>query len=551
MAEHDPTPSERRQFQIRHCVGAGGFGEVYVAAMRSAAGVTTEVAVKVLHENLDPHSQPVQRLKDEAHLLAALNHPTIVRVNDLVFLEGRIALVTEYVDGADLETFFEGERLPHRALIEVTERVAEALHVAWSARTPDGKELRLIHRDIKPANIRISRHGEVKLLDFGIARTTTDNLIRSAKTQDSSVVGSLLYMAPERLDGDAVVGAASDIFSLGVTLYQGLSGACLFGELSPRAQFGLACSRDKFDAFVAEHLSALLPDTPAPMVDLLLRMLAFSPEERPSAVEVVHECEQLAATLSGSSLKRLCRDHVWPTPSVAEGALANRTIVETTLGGVGPQHFDSNVPESARPTLILSPRAVRDAAAAEAASHAPSRPKRRVPSFLLGAGVLGVTGTVAAVVAVLGLVGGGAWYFWPRPAQVSDEPAFAAPLPLDPVVVAEQPSPPPTVATEPVPPTAPIRPTHTEVVAPALPKVVAAPPAPAELGFIEVKGGVPVEFRSGTAAHPAGPIPAGTYEMWADFGDGFWLSRTVVIKGGEKISIRCKKSRSECLVAAP
>ncbi|MBT3224140.1 MAG: serine/threonine protein kinase, partial [Proteobacteria bacterium] len=164
---------QKREFSFQRCLGSGGFGEVYLATMTSSGGVETDVAVKVLHGGLDPRSQAVQRLRDEGRLLGVLNHPAILRVTDLVLLEGRIALVTEYVEGADLDECFGAHPpLPPRALLEVIGRVADALHSAFNTTSANGTPLELIHRDIKPANIRLGRHGDVKLLDFGIARAT-------------------------------------------------------------------------------------------------------------------------------------------------------------------------------------------------------------------------------------------------------------------------------------------------------------------------------------------------------------------------------------------
>ena len=127
----EPAP-EKRQFHIQSCLGRGGFGEVYRATMISAGGVRSDVAVKVLHKDLDPRSQSVERLRDEARLLGILNHPNILKVSDLVLLQDRVALVTEYVEGADLDQCIEtqDDPIPLRPLLEALGRVAEALYAA-------------------------------------------------------------------------------------------------------------------------------------------------------------------------------------------------------------------------------------------------------------------------------------------------------------------------------------------------------------------------------------------------------------------------------------
>ena len=172
-----------RTYRLQHCLGRGGFGEVYLAVMETGA-VRAEVAVKLLNEGRDPGDQALERLRDEGRLLGLLNHPVILKVHDLLVLDGRVALVTEYVDGADLEQCFASGGVPIRALVEIVGRVADALGVAWNAPSPTGGPLHLVHRDVKPANIRIGRHGDVKLLDFGIARAS--DLQREARTRTDS-----------------------------------------------------------------------------------------------------------------------------------------------------------------------------------------------------------------------------------------------------------------------------------------------------------------------------------------------------------------------------
>src|SRR5688500_10018636 len=110
----------RRQFRIRHGLGRGGFGDVYRATMVSPGGLVAEVAIKLLRRESDPNAESVRRLRDEGKLLAALTHPTILRVYDLALLDDRVGLVTEYVEGEDLYGLIRPEspeKLPHKALL--------------------------------------------------------------------------------------------------------------------------------------------------------------------------------------------------------------------------------------------------------------------------------------------------------------------------------------------------------------------------------------------------------------------------------------------------
>ncbi|MCB9676996.1 MAG: serine/threonine protein kinase [Alphaproteobacteria bacterium] len=320
-----------RRFHIRQCLGSGGFGEVYLARMASPGGVETEVAVKVLHEGLDPRSQAVQRLRDEGRLLGSLNHPAVLKVRDLVMLESRVALVMEYVPGLDLEGCFDSRpAIPMRAGLEVCARVADALKAAYEALGADGQPLRLVHRDIKPSNIRVGMHGDVKLLDFGIAKAS--DVRREAKTQTRMTLGSPWYMAPERFDR-VNDDPASDVYALGCTLYEVASGGKrLFEELSARDHFLLAVDPGRHDAHLASHFDPL---GMAPKVRSTLEaMLAWERTQRPKTHDLGPHLEDLAEELPGLSLRKWVREVQWPDPPNADGALVGRVLTEHRISHI-------------------------------------------------------------------------------------------------------------------------------------------------------------------------------------------------------------------------
>ena len=297
--------------------------------MVSAGGVRSEVALKVLHTGLDPRSQAVQRLKDEAKLLGLLNHPSILGIHDLVLLEDRVTLVTEFVDGADLDQCVLGDDpIPVPAVLNVLGKIADALHAAYTQPGTDGEPLHLLHRDIKPSNIRIGKHGEVKLLDFGIAKAA--GFDREAKTQTNAVIGSFPYMAPERFDqsGDTT---ASDVYSLGCVLFESVAGERLHEDKEVRQLFAMAMVQEKHDEHLQERLP-LVQDAHPLVVDLMTEMLAFDAEARPSLESIGIRCEDLADEVSGMNLSRWARRHVWPEVAAGDdGVLAGRTITEASL----------------------------------------------------------------------------------------------------------------------------------------------------------------------------------------------------------------------------
>ena len=340
------TTEDRRRFDVGPCIGSGGFGEVYLATMVSAGGVRSEVALKVLHRGLDPRSQAVQRLADEAKLLGLLNHPNILRVHDLVLLDGRITLVTEYIPGLDLDQCVLGidEPLGHRALLQVTGHVAAALHTAYHTPGPDGEPLHLLHRDIKPSNIRVGRHGEVKLLDFGIAKAAGE---REAKTQTNALIGSFSYMSPERLDREGNDDAPGDVFSLGCALFEMLKGDMLF-DGTIRELYRLAMDPSKHAAYVQANVNEL--DVDPALHALLLDLLAYEASARPPLEQLAERCEDLADDLPGQTLSRWCRSRDWGDVQTQHGELTGQTITEASLSAeILDRHATGEAPRSTTP----------------------------------------------------------------------------------------------------------------------------------------------------------------------------------------------------------
>lgn len=313
-----------RRFLIHACLGRGGFGEVYRATMTSAAGVRTEVAVKILRADIDPGSDSVKRLRDEGRLLGILSHPSILRVHDLVLLQRRVALVTEFVEGEDLDSCLAADPpLPIRPLVQVLGEVAAALDVAWNAPSPQGGPMNLVHRDVKPANIRLGRHGEVKLLDFGIARAT--NLDREAQTANNAMLGSYLYMAPERFHEEKVE-PPSDVYALGCILFEGLTRHRLFEGMTLKQIYGVMLLSRKFNSHVEDRLKLIPADTVPGVAALLRSLLEVDPGSRPSASQVARQCEDLAETLQGPTLKRWARNREWPHQPQIVGSLDGRDL---------------------------------------------------------------------------------------------------------------------------------------------------------------------------------------------------------------------------------
>lgn len=319
----------RRRFRIIKEIAEGGFGKVYLAEQISSDGFSRIVAVKLLHAKWSSHDEVVQRTRDEARLLGLIRHQHIVKVEDLTSIDGKCAIVMEYLEGVDLKWMIQYLKdrnlvFPRAALFEIILAAASALDAAYNS-TPlqGGETLKVIHRDIKPSNIFVTVAGGVKVLDFGTARANFAE--REAKTQ-ALAFGSQGYMAPERMLGEEDTPAA-DIFSLGITLYELLTLES-FGRIPPRP--------NKFQKKIDERVAAVKLEGEKEWVeqvrDTLRLMLTYDPKERPTAAQLVEIMEFLSQEASDTGLRRYCRTVVAEAkaalPDLETGDPLNGAVVE-------------------------------------------------------------------------------------------------------------------------------------------------------------------------------------------------------------------------------
>jgi len=248
------------QYRIVKKLGEGGMGVVYLAEDMEMGD--RPVAIKVLPPNLADNVRAVENLRKEAITAINLNHPNIIRLYGF-HSDGDIKfLVMEYIDGTTLEQKL--AKAPQGTLtldetVAIAEKIALALDYAHSRKAP------VFHRDLKPSNVMISSDGEVKLLDFGIAREMKDSYTRITGKQDTA--GTLPYMSPEQVRGKKP-SAAMDIYALGVVCYECLSGHPPFhtGELTYQ---------------ILHEEPEELEDVPPYINEAIQRALAKDPAERP------------------------------------------------------------------------------------------------------------------------------------------------------------------------------------------------------------------------------------------------------------------------------
>ena len=271
MTEPQPPRLLGGRYEVGEPIGSGGMAEVFRG---SDVRLGRDVAIKVLRSDLarDPTFQ--SRFRREAQAAASLNAPSIVSVFDTGEDESGVPyIVMEFVDGRTLRDVLleEGRLLPQRAL-EVTAEVCAALDAAHGAG--------IVHRDIKPANVMLTRSGEVKVMDFGIARAASD--ASSAMTQTAAVIGTAAYLSPEQARGEHV-DARSDLYSTGCLLYELVTGAPPFTGDSPVA---VAYQHVREDPQPPSAYDETLP----PAVDaVVLKSMAKNPANRYQSAQEMRE----------------------------------------------------------------------------------------------------------------------------------------------------------------------------------------------------------------------------------------------------------------------
>jgi serine/threonine-protein kinase len=261
-------------YRIVRRLGHGGMAEVFLAVAYGASGFEKRVALKTLLPELVGNGELERLLIEEARLGARLSHRNLVQVHDLGIDDGAYYVRMDYVDGLDLGTLL-AARLPGAPLaLLVAEEVATALDYVHRAVDDAGRPLGLVHRDVSPHNVLISRAGEVKLADFGIAKAT----MLADVTRGGVRKGKYAYMSPEQVAGETL-GPSSDQFALGVTLVEMLRGRRPYDGETPLE------TMDKIRAAAPPALDELDEDLRA----LALRCLQRAPAERFAGAEALRE----------------------------------------------------------------------------------------------------------------------------------------------------------------------------------------------------------------------------------------------------------------------
>ena len=481
----EPVRQFGKYFLVRK-LAEGGMAEIFLAKLVGAEGFERDVVIKRMLKHLSAVNDFVNMFLDEAKLAARLVHPNVIQINELGLADGCYFICMEYLPGEDFSTVIRtaGRKREYVPLAVVARVMADAAHgLAYAHDFTDaaGKPMGIVHRDISPSNIYVTYQGQVKVLDFGIAKAES----RLTNTTAGVVKGKYMYMAPEQARG-VPVDRRADVFSLGVSLYEAVTHYRPFSRENDLAILN-AVLRCEF-----KPPRELRKDLPAELEAIIYKAMGAKPDDRyPSALAMASDLEKFIASVStasgasqvGGYLRSLFGEervtHRTRIPSLSELAQSGVAVPgfnpeAKTLAAQRPGQSDPAVPRYAQGASALEAPASPDKTTM--AQPGEMGPTRRGGAGLLAAGV------------ALGLLAfGGAFAalrFWPgtQPQPVVQPP----PPPVSPVTTPPEVKPPvPTPPPVETPPNA-VTGTGTDP-DPAKPPQTTVTPPPVETSPVKVK----------------------------------------------------------------
>jgi len=321
------------RYRVLRRLGSGGMAVVYLAEDEELG---RQVAIKMLDERHAQDQQFVERFRREASNAARLSHPNIVAIYDRGRAEGTYYIAMEYVEGKTLKQLLvERGPTPVRVAIDYARQILAALDFAHRHG--------IVHRDIKPHNVIVAPDGRLKVTDFGIARSGTSQM-----TEAGSIVGTAQYLSPEQARGSPV-SPASDIYSVGIVLYEMLTGTVPFTGDTP---LEIAM---KHLSSVPEPPSTLRPEVPRALDQVVLRCLAKNPQDRyPSARDMDADLVRVAGGLSASAETEEAATQVLQGAGIETAptqVAGTRAPAPPTRGPTGPasRYYEYDEPVRRRP----------------------------------------------------------------------------------------------------------------------------------------------------------------------------------------------------------
>ncbi len=326
-------------YKLIERLGEGGMAEIYLARRPGYGGFERDFVLKLLHERLNPDPSFRQMLLEEAKLTASLTHPNIVPVLDTGYDEDVLYVVLDYVEGKDMHAYLSQavqrkREIPISMALFIAREVSAGLHYAHTRNDNEGQSLQLVHRDVSLHNILISYEGDVRIIDFGVAKI--DSEMRE-KTRAGIIKGKFGYMSPEQA-WDKKLDARSDVFSLAICLYEMLTGRSVYGQSNDM----IAMLRKVRAAEIAPP-STFRPEISKRVDNIIMKALASDPDKRFRSarefqIAITAAIAQLDPTLTpldiGSFLRALY-DDIEPAAPVrisTDSDLHHRTDPDINVG---------------------------------------------------------------------------------------------------------------------------------------------------------------------------------------------------------------------------
>jgi serine/threonine protein kinase len=336
MPEPPPhgTRKEFGKYRLIAHLATGGMADIYLATQTSLAGFEKLIVIKRILANLSREARFVEMFLDEARIAATLNHPNVVHIFDLGRIQGQYFIAMEYLPGESLSTLIRAcrkrkIRIPPELAAGMISQAAEGLHHAHTMTGRDSKPLGIVHRDVSPQNVFVLYDGGVKVVDFGIAKAA----LRSTKTQTGTLKGKYAYMSPEQILGQEL-DARSDVFSLGVVLWECLARRKLFNQENDLKLLQAVTEKD------APSPCSVDPEVPELLAEIARKALARNRDERyPSAAEFSSALRRyLKATAAdwdnvaiGRFMQDLFSDRLKEKRKLIESAQASESELQDSL----------------------------------------------------------------------------------------------------------------------------------------------------------------------------------------------------------------------------
>ena len=437
------------KYQLVRRIATGGMAEIFLARAQAIHGFEKQVVLKRILPQHASSDDFIRMFLAEARLAATLHHPNIVQVYDIGEEAGTYFFTMEYIQGQDLRRLVRAARrkqtpIPLAHILHIIMGMAGGLHHAHEKVGSDGRPLGIVHRDVSPSNVLVTYEGDVKVVDFGIAKAAAAQVSTIAGT----LKGKIPYMSPEQCRGEAV-DRRSDIFSIGTLLWELTTGKRLFAGDNEFAILNRVAKAD------VPPPSSVRPEYPPELEAIVMRALSVDPENRyATAIDLQIDLEDFA------------REARLPVSSARMGRFM-RNLFDEEIKAVAAELAEATASDVPGGTMIVSPstppEGISDLTPSEVRMHAEPTPglvaegggsgtdisfgthpgTRRNPAVALGAGFLLTLGLGGGLFMAFGgddEAPSAAETEVKREVQAAEVPADPAPTELPPGVIEAQPA---------------------------------------------------------------------------------------------------------------